>query len=258
MNKSSCKGPLFFVGLLVLAASCNQHDGSKSQERESPQKTETPAVITTETPPGKTQTSPKIADVAQKTEAEITKEFERLVGFTTSKHLKNKDETSEYELFGKKYYSRDIRAYSEVSYDVEKTNSLVSPYTASLSYRLDVVSCCSRSTKQEASQAPPNHDEHMRVCAHYAYQKGRWEYKSIEGMSLNKEEQESRVTESDDRPDFVRKQDNELKALDAANLKEREASELKVQKALSYDPFWFYFPRTEDGKEKSDITPFDK
>lgn len=112
------------IGLLVMASGCNQ---SGKEPAPDAAKAAEPAKVPQ---PAKTEPKPP----AEKTDADVTREFEAIVELA------------------KKSNAFDS-AVTDVSYDVQKTNSLISPYTAVMSW----------TDKPDIS-----------VRAHFAYQKGRW------------------------------------------------------------------------------------
>ena len=86
----------------------------------------------------------------QKTDADILREFEDIVKMSKVKCLRDYDKVLPID----DYFVRHVSTFSSIAYNVEKTNSLVSPYIATMTYceEVDFSDCHETKTAASAKQ----------------------------------------------------------------------------------------------------------
>jgi hypothetical protein len=83
-------------------------------------------------------------------------------------------------------WHRYERRINDVSFDVEKTQSLVSPYTATVAYACETTTTDEFATSEEAEHAQWKKTVVARFTLHYALQDRRWVAKSCDLEKVGK------------------------------------------------------------------------
>lgn len=122
------------------------------------------------------------SDLIVKRIEEIATTYPILVDATEPEITAPKNDNSGYGI--KDWYRRKIKI-TDVSYDVRKTDSLVSPFMGEILYTL-VTSGRNGPSEKSATEGPDNFEAVPIKCkAIYAYQSSRWVRKSVTCLSYD-------------------------------------------------------------------------